>query len=322
MISVFLSNYLLFFIKGITFLVFLFIALIIIFSFKKSEKTKEPQLKLTSLNKHYEYLRNELTEFLNQENKEKNKKKKEQIRQKPQLFVIDFNGDVEASEVDLLREKINILLPIIKKDDEILLRLESSGGYVHSYGLAASQLARIKQNNVKLTVSVDKVAASGGYMMACVSDQIIAAPFAIIGSIGVFAAVPNFNKLLKKYDIDYEQHTAGQYKNTLSVLGENTDEGREKFKQDLEITHRLFQNHVQQFRSNIDITTVATGETWYGSQALEKGLVDKIETSDDYLLNKLNNYQITLIEMESPKEPLFSKLKIPFLSYLNSLIKQ
>ena len=109
-----------------------------------------------------------------------------------------------------------------------------------AYGLAASQMQRIRDKKLKLTVCVDKVAASGGYMMAVVADKIIAAPFAVLGSIGVLAQVPNFHRLLKKHDVDFEMLTAGKYKRTLTMFGENTDKGREKFQEDIEDTHVLF----------------------------------------------------------------------------------
>jgi serine protease SohB len=203
---------------------------------------------------------------------------------KGQLFVIDFSGSMDAHEVDYLREEITAILCVAKPEDEVLVRLESGGGVVHGYGLAASQLQRLKDKKIKLTISVDKVAASGGYMMACVADHVLAAKFAIVGSIGVIAQLPNFNKLLKKSNIDFEQHTAGEFKRTLTMFGENNDQGREKFREELEDVHVMFKDFVQTQRPNLNISQVATGEYWYGSKALELGLVDTIQTSDDYIL--------------------------------------
>ena len=203
---------------------------------------------------------------------------------KNRLFVIDFEGDIRASEVANLREEISAIIMVAEADDEVLIKLESPGGMVHSYGLAASQLRRLRDHGITLTASVDKLAASGGYLMACVADKIIAAPFAIIGSIGVVAQLPNFNRLLKEKDIDFEMHTAGNHKRTLTMFGENTDEGRAKFRQELEETHGLFKDFVSQNRLELDIEKVATGEHWYGSQALGLKLVDGLQTSDDYLL--------------------------------------
>lgn len=201
------------------------------------------------------------------------------------LFVLDFEGDIRAAATADLREEITAILSIAKAGDEVVLKLESGGGLVTSYGLAASQLARLKPAGVKLTVCVDKVAASGGYMMACVADQILAAPFAILGSIGVIAQVPNFNKVLKKHDVDYREVTAGEFKRTVTMFGEITDHGMQKFKAQIEETHDLFKNYVQQHRPKVDISRVATGEYWYGTQALGLGLVDAIRTSDDYLVS-------------------------------------
>ncbi len=201
-------------------------------------------------------------------------------------FIIDFEGDMQASQVAQLREEISAILPLATSTDEILVRVESGGGVVHGYGLAASQLLRIKEAGIPLIVSVDKVAASGGYMMACVADTIIAAPFAIIGSIGVVAQLPNFHRLLKKNDIDFELHTAGEYKRTLTVFGENTDKAREKFQADIDDVHDLFKQFVAEHRSVVSIDEVSTGEYWFGQRALEKRLVDRLCTSDSYLMEK------------------------------------
>lgn len=218
----------------------------------------------------------------------KQKAKAEKLGKAPRknrLFVVDFEGDIRASAVANLREEISAILMVAEAEDEVLIKLESPGGMVHSYGLAASQLRRLRDHGIKLTASVDKLAASGGYLMACVADRIIAAPFAIIGSIGVVAQLPNFNRLLKEKHIDFELHTAGDHKRTLTMLGENTEEGREKFRQELEETHGLFKDFVGSNRVEVDIQKVATGEHWYGSQALDLKLVDALQTSDDYLLN-------------------------------------
>lgn len=208
-------------------------------------------------------------------------------RERPVLFVLDFDGDIQASATDNLREEISAIVPQLREGDEVLVRLESPGGVVHGYGLAASQLRRIRDAGAPLTVCVDKVAASGGYMMACVADRIVAAPFAVIGSIGVLAQLPNFHRLLKKNDIDFELLTAGEYKRTLTLFGENTDKGREKFVEELEETHSLFKQFVKENRSRLDVDRVATGEIWYGQQALDEALVDELATSDAVIQARL-----------------------------------
>lgn len=203
---------------------------------------------------------------------------------RPRTFILDFDGDMQASQVSHLREEISAILPLATSTDEVVVRVESGGGVVHGYGLAASQLLRVREAGIPLTVSVDKIAASGGYMMACVADTIIAAPFAIIGSIGVVAQLPNFHRLLKKNDIDFELHTAGEYKRTLTIFGENTDKAREKFQADIDDVHTLFKKFVEEHRSVVSIDEVSTGEYWFGQRALEKRLVDRLCTSDSYLM--------------------------------------
>ncbi len=223
-------------------------------------------------------------------------------KEKSYLFVLDFKGSIDAHEVTSLREEITAVLAVAKPTDEVLVRLETGGGMVHAYGLASSQLDRIKRAGIPLTISVDKVAASGGYMMACVADKIIAAPFAVIGSIGVIAQVPNFNKLLKKHDIEFEQITAGEFKRTLTMFGENTDKAREKFTHEIEQTHGLFKNFISDHRPALEIEKVATGEHWYGNQAQELGLVDEIGTSDDLLVSAFKEKEVLHIRYVQKKK--------------------
>jgi serine protease SohB len=229
---------------------------------------------------------------LKAEDKARAKTLKQGSAGRPRLFVLDFHGDLEASRVAALREEISALLQVAQPRDEVLLRLESAGGVVHGYGLAASQLSRVRERGLTLTVAVDKVAASGGYLMACVASRIIAAPFAILGSIGVVAQLPNFNRLLREKHIDFELHTAGEYKRTLTLFGENTEAGRAKFREELEHTHALFKAFVAANRPQLPLERVATGEHWYGSQALELKLVDEIRTSDDWLLQRVKEADV------------------------------
>ena len=221
---------------------------------------------------------------------------------KPRVWVIDFKGSMDAHEVSSLREEITAVLTVATPQDQVVVRLESPGGVVHGYGLAASQLQRIRDKQIPLPVAVDKVAASGGYMMACVANKIVAAPFAILGSIGVVAQIPNLNRFLKNKDIDVELHTAGQYKRTLTLLGENTDEGRQKFREELNETHHLFKDFVKEMRPSLDIEQVATGEHWYGTQAQEKGLVDEVGTSDELLLGLMENREVISVRYTQRKK--------------------
>ena len=219
----------------------------------------------------------------------KERKREDKARAKdesgrPRVFVLDFKGDLRASAAASLREEVSAILRVAKPGEQVLLRLENSGGTVHEHGFAASQLTRLKQHGLKLAVAVDKVAASGGYLMACVADRLVAAPFAIVGSIGVLAQLPNFHRLLEEKGVDFEQIMAGRYKRTLTMFGKNTDEGREKLQQEVEDIHELFKSQIREHRPQVDLERVATGEHWYGIRALELKLVDELKTSDDLLL--------------------------------------
>jgi serine protease SohB len=280
----------------------------------KGRRKSAGQLQVSKLNDFYKGLRERLEQSLLDKDQLKSlrksqakteKKQKKKPEPKGRVFVLDFDGDIKASATESLRHEITALLTLATPQDEVVLRLESGGGMVHSYGLASSQLARIRQAGVPLTVCIDKVAASGGYMMACIGEKIISAPFAILGSIGVVAQLPNVNRLLKKHDIDFEVLTAGEYKRTLTVFGENTEKGREKFQEDLDITHELFKNFVSRYRPQLAIDEVATGEIWLGVAALGRQLVDELKTSDEYLAERAKSaelYHLHYAERKSLQE--------------------
>lgn len=343
----FLSEYGLFLAKTITFVIAIVVIISLVIGISvKGTKRREEDIDIEKLNDKYEDYEESLKlavvdpELAKQEQKERKvrdkaerkackeqakklaKQKKEKAKgkekgketetadepsTKKRIFVTRFDGDIKASATDQLREVITAILSIAKETDEVVIDLESQGGMVHSYGLASSQLARVTQRGIPLTICVDKVAASGGYMMACVADKIIAAPFAIIGSIGVVAQLPNFHKILKKNDIDYEMLTAGEYKRTLTMFGENTEKGRQKFVEDLEDTHVLFKDFIREHRTTVNVEEVATGEIWFGKRALDNKLIDEVKTSDEYLFSKKEEADIFLVTM-TPKKKLQEKL--------------
>lgn len=307
----FLYEYGLFLAKAVTLVAALVIIIAAIAGAAHKQKHGKGHLEIHSLSEQLKDVTNyarqvlldkaALKKLAKEQKKEAKEKKKQTDDESPRIFVIDFKGSMDAHEVDMLREEITAILCVADKQDEVLVRLESGGGVVHGYGLAASQLQRIRDNGLTLTVAVDKVAASGGYMMACVADKLLASRFAYIGSIGVLAQLPNFNKLLKKNDIEFEQHTAGDYKRTLTMFGENNDEGRKKFQEEIEEIHVLFKDFVHENRKDMDIGKVATGEFWPGIKAKELGLVDDIMTSDDYILSHYPEREIFSVKYASRK---------------------
>lgn len=315
----FFADYGLFLAKAITFVVASGIIVGIIASQKNNQAADKGQLEINPLNDQYD----EISEAMNVALLDKAAKKSEAKRLKKEkkkkaksakiqedsdsktekrIFVLKFNGNISASAVTNLREEITAILTQAKITDEVVVKLESSGGMVHSYGLASSQLDRLRKKNIPLTICVDKVAASGGYMMACVGDKILAAPFAIIGSIGVVAQLPNFHRLLKKNDVDFELLTAGEHKRTLTMFGENTEQGREKFIDDLQDTHQLFKSYITERRPSVDIDKVATGEVWFGSRALALSLIDDLMTSDEYLTQQASSSKLFEINYVQKKK--------------------
>lgn len=274
---------------------------------KSKEKGKD-KLRITKLNDKYDSIREKLNEEVLTKKQikklakqEKKERKQDKNKTRPRVFLIEFIGDLHAKTVKQLRQEITAILTIATPDDEVVVTIESGGGVVNGYGLAASQLQRVRDKGIPLTVIVDKVAASGGYMMACVANQIYAAPFAILGSIGVLAQIPNFHRLLKDKKIDFEQITAGEYKRTLTLFGENTNQDRHKMQEDIQGIHDLFKNFVSENRPQVTIEQVATGEYWLGTRAYELKLIDKIITSDDYLLDASNDKDIYLVSQKKKK---------------------
>ncbi|WP_413293633.1 protease SohB [Bdellovibrio sp. HCB185ZH] len=301
-----------------TFLIlFAILAVIIVIAVLAAKAGHKTEVEVELLHKKYKGFRNLLKAHTVSKSERKELKKKLKAERKahdakPQavekkIFVVDFEGDVKASAVENLREEITAVLTIATPQDEVVVRVESPGGVVHGYGLAASQLLRVREKNIPLTVCVDKVAASGGYLMSVTANKILCAPFAIVGSIGVVAQVPNLHRVLKKHDVDFKEYTAGEYKRTVSLLGEITPKGEEKFKQQLEDTHVLFKGFVGKFRPQLNLEEVATGEYWYGEQAIGKGLVDEIRTSDDYLMTLADQHQVIKVKFEQ-KQSIGDKL--------------
>ena len=228
-------------------------------------------------------------------------RKKDARSTRPRVFMLDFKGDMRASAAASLREEVTAVLAFARPEDEVLVRLENTGGLVHEHGFAASQLMRVRERGIPLTVSVDRIAASGGYMMACVADRILAAPFAILGSIGVLAQIPNFHRLLDRHGIDFEQFKGGEYKRTVTLFGENTDADREKLRQDIEEIHTIFKHFVTEQRPGLDIDKVATGEHWLARRAKDLGLCDELITSDDYLLAANERAELVGVRFEARK---------------------
>ncbi len=327
----FLTDYGLFLAKTLT-LVFAFLFLVLIIAANASRHRHEGKhrgnIVVSKINDELEDLKDDIRheilehDVLKAEAKAEKKLKKEEEKarkkaaasgengeaERKRIYVLDFDGDVKASEVEDLRQTITAVLTLARPElDEVMLRLESPGGMVHAYGLAASQLTRLRRHGIPLTICVDRVAASGGYMMACVASQLIAAPFAYIGSIGVLVQLPNLHRLLKDNKVDYEMITAGEYKRTLTTFGENTERGRAKVQEEVDEMHSLFKDFIHENRPGMDLAPVATGEVWTGTQALQKGLIDAIDTSDEWITGKCQDADVYRVEWEE-KKPLRDRL--------------
>ncbi|RUO32246.1 protease SohB [Aliidiomarina sedimenti] len=299
--------------KALIVVVAVFLIVSIVVSAASKQKENKGELRVENLSKELRKTTRQIKHSLlskkarKRAEKEAKKEDAHEIDAANKVFLIDFKGSMDAKEVESLRREVSAVLAVASDKDEVMVRVESGGGVVHGYGLAASQLQRLRDHGLSLTVTVDKVAASGGYMMACVANHIVAAPFAVVGSIGVLAQIPNFHRLLKDNKVDFEQITAGEYKRTLTLFGENTDEGRRKFQEDIDDVHELFKRHVAERRPEVDIDRVATGEIWYGSQALDLKLVDKISTSDDLLLDAAKNADVIKVSYK-PKQNVAHRL--------------
>jgi serine protease SohB len=311
----FLSEYGLFLLKTVT-LVVAVIAIIGAVAAAGKKAAHQEGLEVEDLNKKYKSMASALKQAVMKKADWKKEAKAEKERDKaeakadearPRAFIIDFKGDLKASAVPSLREEVSALLEVASREDQVVVRLENYGGVVHEHGLAASQLVRIRDKEIPLTIVVDKVAASGGYLMACVANRILAAPFAILGSIGVLAQIPNFNRMLDSHGVDFEQITAGKYKRSVTMFGKNTDEYRAKLKEELEDVHLLFKGAVTKYRPDMDMDKIATGEHWYGTRALEFGLADELKTSDELLAELAKDHDLYRLAYKI-KQPLQKRL--------------
>ena len=231
-----------------------------------------------------------------------------EIRQqyRPVVFYISFDGDLLVSDLELLRKQVSLVVYLGKPGlDQCVVSITSPGGGVSQYGLAASQLVRIRKAGIHLTCCVDTVAASGGYMMASVANKICAAPFAVVGSIGVVTQIPNFQRFLNEHKIDAYLCTAGEHKRTIDIIGDVTEEGKAKMKEQLDDIHIAFKDHVALARPRLkdSIEEVGTGEHWLAIEAKEKGLVDEIMTSDECLESLCEDFDIIEIlqKIHKPK---------------------
>ena len=311
----FIAEYGMFLLKAVT-IVAAVGAIVVIGTVAGRKGASQETLEVDNLNKKYEQMGAALKQAVMSKadwkveakaQKERDKAAEKTTDKRKRAYVIDFKGDLKASAVPSLREEISAVLTVADDDDQVVVRLENYGGVVHEHGLAASQLARVRDKGLSLLVCVDKVAASGGYLMACVASRIVAAPFAILGSIGVIAQIPNFNRLLDEHGVDFEQITAGQYKRNVTMFGKNTDEDRAKLKQELEDVHALFKSAVSKYRPDLDLDAVATGEHWYGTRALDLGLADELRTSDEVLAELATEHDLYRVTFKI-KQPLQKRL--------------
>ena len=329
----FLHEYALFLAKGLTIVVMTLVVLGTIAAMAQRGRGRgDEQLTVKHLNQRYRNMERilrmrvlgwrALRRHMKDLKRERKKTAREQREDKLRIYVLRFHGDIRATRVENLREEISAILTIARPEvDRVVLCLESGGGLVPSYGLAAAQLARLRDAGLDLTVAVDRVAASGGYLMAAVANRIAAAPFAVVGSIGVVAQIPNIHRLLKRHDVDIELLTAGQHKRTLTILGKNTPEGRAKFQQELEETHGLFKAYLQRYRAQLDLDTLATGEHWYGEQALELKLVDELRTSDDLLMALSREHELYEVTFNR-RQAMGRRIGIAFEQALDRLLQR
>ena len=311
----FLAEYGLFLLKTLT-IVFAIVTVIGAAAAAGKKASHHEGLEIEDLNKKYRTIAGALKKAVMNKADWKKEAKAEKVRHKAaaksgesraRAFIVDFKGDLKASAVSSLREEVSAVLEVAEPEDQVVVRLENHGGVVHEHGLAASQLVRIRDREIPLTVVVDKVAASGGYLMACVANRILAAPFAILGSIGVLAQIPNFNRMLDSHGVDFEQITAGKYKRSVTMFGKNTDEDRAKLKEELEDVHTLFKGAVSRYRPELDLDKIATGEHWYGTRALELGLADELKTSDELLAELAQDHDLYRLSYKI-KQPLQKRL--------------
>lgn len=284
----------------------------------RPRRSAGPNISVISLNREYESVTEQVRNLLEEEEsgdvpdslltvveqepqvKKETEEEQDEEDDRPRMFALEYKGDIMGTSNDDLIALVSTILGVAREGDEVVISIESGGGTVPAYGLASSQIQRLRDAGIKVTACIDKVAASGGYMMASTADHVVCAPFGVVGSIGVVSAFPNYNNLLSKIGVDYKEYTAGEFKRTVSPMAPVTPEKEQKFTEQLEETHSLFKAHVSKHRPELDIDSVSTGEHWYGQQAIGLGLVDELATSDDWLIRKIDDYEVYVVRFTRP----------------------
>ena len=160
----------------------------------------------------------------------------------------------------------------------IVFRIESPGGSMLASEEILREVKRCTEGDDRkpIIVSMSDVAGSGGYYIGCMADTIIAQPGTITGSIGVITGKMTYNRLQGKLGISTETLTRGRHADMWGGHRSFTDEEWEKLHRDVDHYYRTFLERVAEGRGmdTSEVSEVAQGRIWTGSQAVERGLVD------------------------------------------------
>ncbi len=219
----------------------------------------------------------------------------------PRLAVLRFQGlrDLNASGDQRLSEAIDEVLVNRDHFEEAVVIIDSPGGTTHGYGHAYALLERLSASGLKVTACIDRIGASGGYLMALPADRILAGPFAIVGSVGVVAGIPNVKRLLEEKGVSYRLFVAGDKKRVVHFADDDGPEVREYMDEKLAGIHTQFLQAVEKHRGDrVKLDEVRSGDHWSAEESVEKGLglVDELQTSAEYLLERNREVALVMIE--------------------------
>lgn len=218
--------------------------------------------------------------------------------------VLRFEGDTMATGRQDFARMVDEVLHNKERIQRVIVVVNSPGGGVSVYGQMFAGMERMRNAGVDVTACVDTYAASGGYLMSVPAQRIIAAPFAMVGSIGVVSEFMNFNKLLRRLGVEPMTITAGELKRTVTPLSEVTEENKAAYKAQLEAIHRQFIAVVKKYRE-VDADRVCTGNHWTAAESVELklNLVDGLATSQEYLFEANQTEDlVTISKLQNPYE--------------------
>ena len=229
-------------------------------------------------------------------------------------LILSGSGDAGIRAGDMTRRLRNV-----RKDDSVkalVVRLDTGGGSAFASEAIRRELELLRTKGKPVVVSMGSAAASGGYWIATAADRIVASPFSITGSIGVFAMVQTLEESLAGVGVNFDGVATGPLVGGMNVFDGVGEQMQRVLQSSVDYTYRQFLGVVARGRgmSPEEVRAVADGRVYSGQQALEVGLVDAVGTLDDAIriaadLAEIDDPEVRYLHRQlSPQEELLSRM--------------